>query len=57
LIGAVVSTKGGARLCGSFTHDPKFFGKFENLFAKRFSRKILTSTNSPTNQNLNTKNG
>jgi len=27
LIGAVVSTKSGARLCGSFAPDPKVFGK------------------------------
>jgi len=27
LIGAVVSTKSGARLCGSFALDPKVFGK------------------------------
>ena len=36
-------SESGARLCGSFTLDPKFFGKFENLFAKRFSRKILNA--------------
>ena len=33
----VVSTKSGARAAGAFFLVPKVFGKFENLFSKRFS--------------------
>ena len=33
----VVSTKSGARAAGAFFLVPKAFGKFENLFSKRFS--------------------
>ena len=33
----VVSTKSGARAAGAFSLVPKVFGKFENLFSKRFS--------------------